>query len=356
MSSPQTPEAGAPRARRTAVALATALLLVCLPAVVLSPFASAEDTVKQTKQELRQAKEQVRERRAKIRVLQHHMNALATRISKAQTEIAKTEVRVANLTDGLHGLQVHAALLQAQLDERNRAAYIFGAAPVLYVLTASSAADAASRMSILSEMNRRDAVLSARVQQTTEDVGRVEAEVVRAQNILELTKRRLELDERELQEKMARSRQLLAGFKQRVEEIRYQLSQLRPLALCPVGAPYAIADNFGAPRPEPGGGFHWHQGDDIAAATGTPIFAPFDGVASVSHSELGGLGVYVHGEFGYVYNAHLSRLGTLGAVQAGDIVGYVGSTGHSTGPHDHFEWHPNDGDAVDPYDVLMLVC
>ena len=53
--------------------------------------------------------------------------------------------------------------------------------------------------------------------------------------------------------------------------------------------PHAIADNFGAPRPEPGGGFHWHQGNDIMAAKGTPILAPFDGVASVSRSALGGL-------------------------------------------------------------------
>jgi murein DD-endopeptidase MepM/ murein hydrolase activator NlpD len=79
-------------------------------------------------------------------------------------------------------------------------------------------------------------------------------------------------------------------------------------------------------------------------------------VASVSHSFLGGLGVYVHGEYGFVYNAHLSQLGTLGPVEVGDVVGYVGSTGHSSGPHDHFEWHPENGKAVDPYDFLMLVC
>jgi murein DD-endopeptidase MepM/ murein hydrolase activator NlpD len=363
MSSPRRIEAGALHGRRSAVAFVTALLLACVPTVALSGFASAGDADKETNQEvkhakkdLREAKERVRDRRAKIRALQRHMNALATRIAKAQSDIAGTEAQIAKLQRKITALQVRAALLQSKLDERGRAAYMFGGASVMYVLTATSAADAASRVSLLSEMNRRDGVLAARVRETTENIGRVEAEVVRAQNILELTKRSLELDQDALQEKMAESRRLLAGFQQRVEEIRYELSQLRPLAVCPLGGPYAIADNFGDPRPEPGGGFHWHQGDDIMAAAGTPILAPFDGVASVSHSQLGGLGVYVHGEFGYVYNAHLSRLGNLGPVEAGDVVGYVGSTGHSSGPHDHFEWHPDDGDAVDPYDFLLQVC
>jgi murein DD-endopeptidase MepM/ murein hydrolase activator NlpD len=356
MSGPSTLARGASRARRSLAAIVAVLLLACLLASVHAQFASADDELKQTKHELRQAKERVRDRRAKIRTLQRHMNVLATRIAKAQGEIVKTETHIAELTRKMRALQVRAALLQSKLDERNRSAYMFGAAPVLYLLTATSAAEAASRMSFINEMNRRDAVLAARVQENGEALGRTEAEVVRSQNILELTKHRLELDQKELDERMRESRRLLAGFRQRVDEIQYELSKLRPLAMCPVDGPHAIADNFGAPRPEPGGGFHWHQGDDIMAATGTPIVAPFDGVASVSHSALGGLGVYVHGEYGYVYNAHLSRLGTLGPVQVGDVIGYVGSTGHSSGPHDHFEWHPGNGDAVDPYDFLMLVC
>ena len=101
---------------------------------------------------------------------------------------------------------------------------------------------------------------------------------------------------------------------------------------------------------------HIHQGNDITAASGTPIVAPFDGVAEASSNELGGLAVKVFGELGYVYNAHLSGYGKLGEVKAGDVIGYVGATGDAGGYHDHFEWHPGNGSAVDPYAYLMAVC
>ena len=71
---------------------------------------------------------------------------------------------------------------------------------------------------------------------------------------------------------------------------------------------------------------------------------------------MGGLGAKVYGEYGYVYNAHLSRFGQLGPVSRGDVIGYVGTTGNASGPHTHFEWHPGNGIAVDPYSFLVLVC
>ena len=364
MSSPHAIEARASRVRRIVATVATVLMLASVPAVGLSRFASADEDMpketkhelKESKHELHEAKDRYRAQMRKIRALQRVMNRLATRISRAEGEILRIEARIDKLQRQTMKLQVRAALLQAKLDERSREAYMSGGVPILYLLTATSAADAAARMSFLTEMNRRDAVLASKVQATTDRLAQIEAEVERSRQIVELRKRSLEIDRKELQRKMAESRRLVAGLRGRIEQIQIEISLIRPFAVCPMGGPHAIADNFGDLRHDPGGGTHIHQGDDIMAATGTPILAPFDGVASVSHSALGGLGVYVHGDLGFVYNAHLSQLGKLGPVEVGDVVGYVGSTGHSTGPHNHFEWHPGNGRAVDPYEYLMLVC
>ena len=358
MSSPRTPRGGASRARRIVAASVAAFVLACLPGVAFSGLASADDQLKESKQELHATKDKVRAQLKKIRKLQKRMNGLATRISKSQSDIVAAEERIDKLEREMTILRVRASLLQAKLDERNREAYMFGGAPVLYLLTATSAAEAASRMSFLTEMNRRDAVLATKVHETSDRLARSQGEVVRGRQVIELTKRRLELDQRELRKTMAQSKRLVAGLRDRVEQIQYEISKIRPFSVCPLAGPHAIADDFGimVHHPKNQGGDHIHQGNDIYAAMGVPIVAPFDGVAVTATNHVGGLAVKVFGEFGYVYNAHLSRFGQLGTVQAGDVIGYVGATGNAGGPHDHFEWHPGNGDAIDPHGFLLIVC
>ncbi|MDH4111729.1 MAG: peptidoglycan DD-metalloendopeptidase family protein [Actinomycetota bacterium] len=165
-----------------------------------------------------------------------------------------------------------------------------------------------------------------------------------------------------LAELRAEERELFRTTRAKARELRAQRKQLAnwidslPLKRCPVAGSVAVADNFGVIREMPGTPRHVHQGNDITAPTGTPIVAPFDGNAAASSSHLGGMQVKVFGAGGYVYNAHLSAYGKLGAVKAGDVIGYVGMTGNATAPHDHFEWHPGDGAAVDPFLFLAAVC
>jgi murein DD-endopeptidase MepM/ murein hydrolase activator NlpD len=130
----------------------------------------------------------------------------------------------------------------------------------------------------------------------------------------------------------------------------------RPLATCPVRGRGYIANDFGAPRYS--GGYHPHAGNDVFAPQGTPIVASFEGVAVKSPNKLGGNAVKVYGPLGYAYNAHLASYGKLGPVKATDVIGYVGDTGNALGgpPHDHFEWHPGNGPAVDPFPYLKAAC
>lgn len=125
---------------------------------------------------------------------------------------------------------------------------------------------------------------------------------------------------------------------------------------CPVRGPNIVNDDFGVTVSRPDVPTHIHMGNDITAATWTPVVAPFPGTAVAVPNPLGGLAVKVYGEQGYVYNAHFIAYGRLGPVHTGSVIGYVGATGDAGGPHLHFEWHPNNGPAVDPHVFLSAVC
>lgn len=101
-----------------------------------------------------------------------------------------------------------------------------------------------------------------------------------------------------------------------------------------------------------------HKGVDLAAKAGTPVFATGDGTVS-SAGVRGGYGnlVEVQHPNGYATRyAHLSRVAPGvregGLVRQGEVIGYVGSTGLSTGPHLHYEVR-RKGEPVDPSRVQV---
>lgn len=99
-----------------------------------------------------------------------------------------------------------------------------------------------------------------------------------------------------------------------------------------------------------------HDGIDIGAPSGTAVFASRGGTVVIAGWNNGGYGQLVtmdHGGGFGTYYAHLSKiLVTPGQrVAAGAVIGQVGSTGRSTGPHLHFEIRQN-GTPVDPAGYL----
>jgi murein DD-endopeptidase MepM/ murein hydrolase activator NlpD len=343
-------------ARGFIAAVLVTVLTFALPAGIVW---GTDQELREARQELRETKAKIRAREQKMRALQRDLNRLATSIAMNEAQINEATARMDVLLGKLHLLEARTLRLQARLDQRNREAYIQGpGAPVLYLLTATSAAEAAARLSFLSEMNHRDEVLARKVGENAERLSRGRAELARLQRARDLALQQLEVDRAELRVRMAEMRRLSALLRVRKEEILDTISRIRPFAVCPVGHPHAISDSFGiwVHRSKERGGDHVHQGDDIMAPMGTPIYAPFDGVAVAAPNKMGGLAVKVFGEYGYVYNAHGSGYGKLGAVETGDVVGYVGATGNTSAPHNHFEWHPGNGAAVDPYPFLLMVC
>lgn len=95
-----------------------------------------------------------------------------------------------------------------------------------------------------------------------------------------------------------------------------------------------------------------HAGLDFAAPQGTPIYATANGTISLSGNTGNGYGNHVIINHGYGYETlygHMVRVKLRPGqrVKRGEIIGWVGSTGKSTGPHLHYEVHKN-GRALDP--------
>ena len=96
-----------------------------------------------------------------------------------------------------------------------------------------------------------------------------------------------------------------------------------------------------------------HEGMDFTASIGTPIYATANGTVIKSTYATGGYGKHViikHGEFGYqTLYAHMNQINVTKnqVVKRGEIIGYVGNTGLSVGPHLHYEVH-KDGHKLNP--------
>jgi murein DD-endopeptidase MepM/ murein hydrolase activator NlpD len=104
------------------------------------------------------------------------------------------------------------------------------------------------------------------------------------------------------------------------------------------------------------GGRRAHKGIDLAAPTGTPIYATADGMVSKAEW-FSSYGLYVSLEHGgeiQTRYGHMSRLNVASGqqVRKGDLIGYVGSTGRSTGPHLHYEVRVA-GQAVNPMPYMQ---
>lgn len=325
---------------------------------------------------------------ARLAALQADAGELAAKMSAAQGELERIRAEIEGIRTELDRTRTRYQTLRARIDDRAREVYMQGpAAGLEAIIGATSFADLSARLEFLDALSRTDADLVSETQnleyELLEQERRQESLLARERAVVD----DLRADRVELAGRLREQEAILDGIRAKradAERIAQSLSrQFReqmaerfggpvgdgPIKICPVGQPRAFGDDFGAPRY--GGGYHPHAGNDIFAPEGTPIYAPFDGYAFASPNTLGGLAVIVRGSEGWVYNAHLSRYGTLGDVRTGDVIGYVGATGNTSTPHNHFEWHPNlipsdwpasgygysvVGDAINPRPLLLQVC
>jgi murein DD-endopeptidase MepM/ murein hydrolase activator NlpD len=360
----------------------------------LAQAAGAEPT---TKQRLEAAKAEFERLKGQIEAAQGVLARLELQAARIAERWERANGRYEQIMEELRATRLELANAQAEfqrlrdrLQALAREAYITGPGTDLeFLLGATSLADLSLRVEYVNAVSQTDADLASAVQNlrntlVAEKAHEEELAAKAAEALKEVEAERAALDAKlgeqqavldDLNAKKARAEELVSHLEKRYERELAALFGVRfydgVFKVCPVDQPRAVYDGFGAPRFA--GGYHPHAGNDIIAPQGTPIRATFDGYARASTNGLGGFAVYVYGELGYTYNAHLMQPGLTGTVSAGDIVGFVGATGDTNTPHDHFEWHPNQtpppgdwpaspygysviGSAVNPYPLLAQVC
>jgi murein DD-endopeptidase MepM/ murein hydrolase activator NlpD len=136
------------------------------------------------------------------------------------------------------------------------------------------------------------------------------------------------------------------------------VAQSRLLSSTPSIAPVrgVLTDGFGGRSDPFTGESGQHNAIDISSAVGQPVRSPADGIV-VKAEWANGYGNVIYVSHGYGYSTRYGHLKAFAArpgqrVKRGDVIGYVGSTGRSTGPHLHYEVRINNN-PVNPLEYIL---
>lgn len=384
----------------TSAAVAVSAILV-LTAAVLPAGAASKNEVEEAKARVDRLESEIGSATDRLAALQADAGTLAASIFEAENGLRETEAELASINERLSDAGDRLSALQGRLNDQAAEQYMHGPAnTVELILGSQSFAELSDRLEFVNAVSQQTNDLATEVERLRTELQWQKDEQVKVRERQRSLVAELERDQKRLFDQLAQQEKLVdqieskkaaaereaarlgreyqQALQQRIQEQEHAhdppgvggtVSGPNPLLVCPVGIPRGYSDGFGAPRY--GGGYHPHGGVDIIAPQGTPIYATFPGTAREASNGLGGISVVVTGSRGWTYNAHLLSIARLGSVSTGDVIGYVGATGDTSTPHNHFEWHPNVipanwpassygysvvGSAVNPYPLLMEVC
>lgn len=385
-----------PVRRALALSLALLLLLVCLPTAALASaktdkikgeLGDLKDENAEIQAEIDAIRQQYTATSNQIQDLVNRKNAVDQEIALLHSQILNMNQQViaygqliADAQDDLDGASARLDELNEKHKERIRAMEEGGTVSYWEVLFQSSSfTDFLDRMSMIEEIaaadQRRleeiqqvaDNISSAQsqMQQELQDLAETQAQLTESESLL--AEKRTESDEllRSLAAQQDQFEQLLDESEAKQDALMKEIAQkekelagaqyeekLAKLALQGQNPPssatwitpvsgYTISSAFGM-RVHPVYKYQlMHNGIDMACPQGTPIYATRAGKVTTASYQAGGAGYYVsinHGDgFSSIYMHMTNFVVSSGqSVSAGQLIGYVGSTGVSTGPHLHF--------------------
>jgi murein DD-endopeptidase MepM/ murein hydrolase activator NlpD len=386
-------------------AMALALLASCLVAVATAPAKSNSEKLEAVEEKIGAAEERegvltsdIEAIGEKISGLEGEVAALRTQEAAAEEQLAARQAELDRAEDELHEALERLDTLRGRLKralvnlrERLVAIYTYGSTDLTSVILSSSDyGDMVAQATYFEAIQESDEKLAERVRSLRDEAKKLVRQrkiskltiedardaIAAKEQRLESTRSSLEAGEGALLSARAERRQTLKGIEgdrneheEIAADLRAQIAQEITEASGGVALP-------AGPLPSPsaagfiwpvegtitsGFGYRWgrmHEGIDISVPEGTPIRAAADGTVILMQSEYesGGYGNYTcidHGGGLSTCYAHQSSFATsVGAhVNQGDVIGLSGNTGHSTGPHLHFEVRIN-GAPTDPLGYL----
>jgi murein DD-endopeptidase MepM/ murein hydrolase activator NlpD len=403
----------APGRGRRAIVAALAVAVVALGAIGVASSAPSDEKagvdrrLERAQDRLRQARDresvltgEVQGYTDRIRALEARLVPLRARSQRLEAELASLRSRLAELNVQLATERRRLAQAEADLARRRlvlgrrlREIYVRDEPdPVLVLLESGSISAALATTDLLREMADRDGNVAEAVERRVGEVRRsrdriesMRAEVSSSEQRAEVAAAEaqaardgLETQQAGVQKLLSGRQALLAGVKGDREDIEAETEDLAgrsqklanqiraaqglppaPSGSVAVGAPSAAGLVWPVNGTITSGfGMRWgrmHEGIDIAGASGAPIAAAATGTVIVAgwSGGYGNLVVVDHGGGIATAYGHLSSVAvSVGqSVGQGSVVGGMGTTGHSTGVHLHFEVRVN-GAAVDPLGYL----
>ena len=148
----------------------------------------------------------------------------------------------------------------------------------------------------------------------------------------------------------------LDSYRSIYKKVKEDLSRISKIpSIRPVKGGF-LNSSFGYRKDPIDNEIRFHQGQDITVKSGTPVYAPADGIVKRAYYA-GGFGNHIKLDHGNGYTtlfAHLSKIKVKHGqnVNRGDVIGLTGNTGRSTAPHLHYEIH-HYGESKNPLDYFF---
>jgi murein DD-endopeptidase MepM/ murein hydrolase activator NlpD len=327
-----------------------AVAFVAAIAFAMAPSAAYARTAAQIANELSAV-------RAKVKTAGNQYDKALNALENTDDRIKATDKRMKSETKSL----ANAELL---LGDRAAAMYRTGdeMGMLTFMLGATTFDDFITRADLIQMIGDRDAALVSQIKDTRARLERNRRALekdrsTQAADLAVFKKRRSAL-QTQLQKVQAQYARLLGELAAAMERERaaghstYTPKGPNGMVFPVHGANY-YSNTWGASR---SGGHRRHKGTDVMAARGTPCVAISSGTVRAHSSGLGGLSITLTGDNGWTYYyAHLNGYAVRsGHVSAGQLIGYVGSTGNARGgaPHLHLQMGPG-GRWVNPYPYLV---